>query len=223
MIAEQAAPLATRDGVALEARLALPDGASAGVVICHPHPLYGGDMDNPVVVRVAEVCGAQGLATLRFNFRGVGGSTGAHGGGQAEAIDVDTAREHLAGKLGPPASVALAGYSFGAAVVAAVAARTPDVAGLALIAPPLGLPDYQALPTLEGLDGPLLLVAGSRDQYCPQESLERLGRAVPGSSVRVIGDADHFFFGKLFPLGEAVAEWARELGARKPGRGGGAG
>lgn len=223
MISERAAPLATRDGVALEARLALPDGASAGVVVCHPHPLYGGDMDNPVVVRVAEVCTSLGLATLRFNFRGVGGSTGAHGGGRAEAIDVDTARQHLASTLGPPAAIALAGYSFGAAVVAAVAARTPDVAGVALIAPPVGLPDYEALRAPEGLGGRLLLVAGSRDQYCPQESLAGLGRAVPGSVVRVIADADHFFFGKLFPLGEAVAEWARGLGARKPGRGGGAG
>lgn len=214
MIPEQAIPLATRDGVVLEARLALPPGASHGVVICHPHPLYGGDMDNPVVVRVAEVCAALGLATLRFNFRGVGGSTGAHGGGRAEAIDVDTARRHLAGALGPPSAVALAGYSFGAAVVAAVAAESPDVAGVALIAPPLGLPDYAAFPRLDGLGRRLLLVAGSRDPYCPRESLEQLGRTVPGAVVRVIAEADHFFLGKLFPLGEVVAEWARGLGPR---------
>ena len=58
--------------MSLEALLALPPSPPAGVVICHPHPLYGGDMENPVVVRVQEVCAALGLATLRFNFRGVG-------------------------------------------------------------------------------------------------------------------------------------------------------
>ena len=214
MIPEQAIALATRDGVALEARLSLPPGASHGVVICHPHPLYGGDMENPVVVRAAEVCGALGLATLRFNFRGVGGSTGVHGGGRAEMIDVDTARRHLAGALAPPAAVALVGYSFGAAVVAAGAAEWPEVAGVALVAPPLGLPDYATFPRLDGRGHRLLLVAGSRDPYCPQEALERLGRAAPGAMVRVVAEADHFFLGKLFPLGEIVAEWARGLGPR---------
>src|SRR5207253_10394570 len=66
------ATVAVARDIVLEGRLAVPAGARAGVVICHPHPLYGGDMDNPVVVRVQEVCAELGLATLRFNFRGVG-------------------------------------------------------------------------------------------------------------------------------------------------------
>src|SRR5262249_42695842 len=74
MIPEQSVSLAVGPDLSLEALLALPDSPTAGVVICHPHPLYGGDMDNPVVVRVQEVCSALGLATLRFNFRGVGAS-----------------------------------------------------------------------------------------------------------------------------------------------------
>ena len=87
MIPEQAVALAAGDDVTLEARLGLPPSPRAGVVICHPHPLYGGDMDNPVVVRAVEVCAGLGLATLRFNFRGVGGSTGAHGGGRDKSPD----------------------------------------------------------------------------------------------------------------------------------------
>ena len=73
--------------LSLEALLAVPASPSGGVVICHPHPLYGGDMENPVVVRVQEVCAALGLATVRFNFRGVGASGGVHGGGVAERED----------------------------------------------------------------------------------------------------------------------------------------
>ena len=87
MIPEQPLSLAVGADLSLEALLAIPDAPSAGVVICHPHPLYGGDMDNPVVVRVQEVCADLGVATLRFNFRGVGGSGGAHGDGVGEQDD----------------------------------------------------------------------------------------------------------------------------------------
>jgi hypothetical protein len=70
-----AVTLDVEDGVSLEARLSIPGDVRAGVVLCHPHPLYGGDMDSSVVARAAEACAARGVATLRFNFRGVGGST----------------------------------------------------------------------------------------------------------------------------------------------------
>ena len=72
----------------LEARLAVPAGARLGVVVSHPHPLYGGDMDSPVVARIVESCAGRGLATLRFNFRGVGASTGRHDEGRGEQDDV---------------------------------------------------------------------------------------------------------------------------------------
>jgi uncharacterized protein len=75
MITERPVTLDGSAGVALEASLALPAGATAGVVVCHPHPLYGGDMDNPLVLDVRDTCHHAGLATLRFNFRGTGRST----------------------------------------------------------------------------------------------------------------------------------------------------
>src|SRR5262249_34552016 len=82
-----------------EGRRAEGLGARAGLVVCHPHPLYGGDMDNPVVVRAVEVAAEAGIATLRFNFRGVGTSEGSHGGGAGEQDDVRAAlaalRAHL--------------------------------------------------------------------------------------------------------------------------------
>ena len=112
MIAER--PTTVRAGAeTLEARLAVPEGARWGVVICHPHPLYGGDMDSPVVARMAEACADRGLATLRFNFRGVGASTGRHDEGRGEQDDLRACLEHLKESLGGDARVAPAGYSFG--------------------------------------------------------------------------------------------------------------
>src|SRR5256885_12276664 len=99
MIAER--PTTVRAGAeTLEAGLAVPSGARLGVVVSHPHPLYGGDMDSPVVARMVEACTSRGLATLRFNFRGVGASTGRHGDGRGEQDDVRASLAHLAGALG---------------------------------------------------------------------------------------------------------------------------
>ena len=214
MIPERAVTLAASDGAVLEARLAVAPSPVAGLVVCHPHPLYGGDMDNPVVVRIAEVCADRGFATLRFNFRGVGGSTGRHGGGKDEELDVEAALACLRDVLGGTRPLGLAGYSFGATVAArAAAARalTEPVTALALVAPPLAVAGEQAFLALAPLARLILIVAGSQDEYCPRPALEALGRGLPQATLRVIDGANHFFFGKLFPLGEAVAAWAGEL------------
>src|SRR5262245_51247758 len=100
MIAETPTKLTTADGLELEARVGAPTSPEGGAVICHPHPLYGVDMDNPVVIRLAEVFGELGLATLRFNFRGVGRSMGTHGQGVDEQRDVEAARAYIAALVG---------------------------------------------------------------------------------------------------------------------------
>lgn len=226
MIAERAATLATSDGVALEARLALLPAPVGGVVVCHPHPLYGGDMDNPVVVRVTEVCAELGLTTLRFNFRGVGASTGAHGGGQDEELDVEAALAYLRDALGTSGPLALAGYSFGATLAARVVVRhgaVTDLAGLALIAPPVAMVGDAPFVALAGFASPMLVLAGSLDQYCPAPALTELARRLPRATVTVIEGANHFFFGRLFLLGGAVADWAQRLVAGETGRRRGAG
>jgi alpha/beta superfamily hydrolase len=220
MISEQVVSLSPGAGVTLEARVAVPPDARAGIVACHPHPLYGGDMENPVVIRVVEVCNALGLATCRFNFRGVGASTGTHDQGRAEQQDVQAALDHLAGVLGAPARLLLAGYSFGAVVAARVAAGGRNLGGLALVAPPLAMAGDSPFASLPA--GPILAVAGTKDEYCPEPALRALGERMPGARVVVIDGANHFFFGKLFPLGEAVREWVEALVAGQAGRGGGA-
>lgn len=220
MIAEESMSLAVGPGVSLEGRLARPRAARGAVVICHPHPLYGGDMENPVVVRAAEVCAEAGLAALRFNFRGVGASTGSHDGGAGEQDDVRAAL--AAARAAAPGSLALAGYSFGASVAARVAAGGADLQGLCLVAPPLA-----TVPALtEGLAAfgpPLGIIAGTGDEYCPASALEKLGHELPRARVTTIEGGGHFFFGTLYPLGEAVAAWAGDVLALHAGqaRGGG--
>jgi alpha/beta superfamily hydrolase len=209
MISEAAETLTTTDGIALEARLGIPRSSHGGVVVCHPHPLYGGDMDNPVVVRIAEVCAELGLATLRFNFRGVGRSTGAHGDGVAERGDVEAALARLTAVVGAERPLGVAGYSFGAMVAADVATRHRGLAGVALVAPPLARMDAGRLASLRPFADRVLIVAGTRDEICPPEAVERLRPAIPGVTVHSVDGADHFFFGKLYPLGEAVVQWVQ--------------
>jgi alpha/beta superfamily hydrolase len=191
-------------GPVLEARLSLPPDPRGALVVCHPHPLYGGDMDNPVVVRAVEVGQDMGLSTIRFNFRGVGRSTGAHAQGPGEQDDLRAALSTLRARLPAGRPVGLVGYSFGAWIAAGVAATTAPLAGLCLVAPPLAMLDFA------GLDpggAEVLLVAGTRDPYCSQAGLAALGARLPRSEVATIEGADHFFFGKLFPLGEAMRGW----------------
>jgi len=207
MISEQPITIDVGAGVVLDARLAVPEGARAGVVICHPHPLYGGDMDSGVVLAAAEACARRNIATLRFNFRGVGASTGQHDDGRGEQEDVRAALGDMRRRL-PGVAVALAGYSFGAVIATTVAQKT-GVAGLALIAPPLRI---TALPAPAAVLGPVAVIVGAEDQYCPPAALESLREALPQATVTVLEGADHFFFGSLDALAEVVDGWATAIG-----------
>ena len=195
-------------GVSLEARLSVPADVRAGVVLCHPHPLYGGDMDSHVVARAAEACAACNVATLRFNFRGVGTSTGTHDDGRGEQDDVRAALAELGRRLPAGMAVAVAGYSFGAAVAAAVAADT-SMAGLALIAPPARITPM----TPPSVSGPILIVVGTDDPYCSPAALKAIRDGLPRVTLTVIDGADHFFSGALGELGAALETWAAALAA----------
>jgi uncharacterized protein len=196
-------------GPGLEGALGLAAGMATGVVVCHPHPRYGGDMDSPVVVTAAEASAQAGLATLRFNFRGVGASAGTWDDGRGELDDVRSAVAHLQSLLGQPSRVALAGYSFGAAMASAFAAGGEPLAGLALIAPPLAMRGLPATPPK--VHGPVLVVAGGMDTYCPADALAALAQAWPAATITVIDGADHFFSRGHRPLADALAGWAAKL------------
>jgi uncharacterized protein len=177
----------------------------AGAGVCHPHPLYGGDMHNNVVVAVCNALAAAGIAALRFNFRGVGRSGGTHGGGHHKREDAVAALEFLACQ---PAvderSLCLAGYSFGAIV--ALSTHYPSLAALAAVSPPLTEDAGAAIK----LACPTLLVFGERDKVAPMNKLESAGLELPPGSRVVTLPADHFWCGHEQEVAAKVAEFFQE-------------
>lgn len=200
MTAERAVTLRV-DSLALEGRLLVPGGAAAAVVICHPHPQYGGAMDNEVVVGLAAELHAAHIATLRFNFRGTGGSEGRYANGVGEAEDTRAAVALLREESGVD-RVALAGYSFGAMMALSAGHDHADVDRLIAIAPPLPMMDASFL---RACAKPKLFLLGDRDQYCPYATLEQFAATLAGRNdlCRLAG-ADHFLAGTRAAIGAAV-------------------
>jgi hypothetical protein len=169
-----------------------------GVVITHPHPLYGGDMGNPVVMALRRAFRGKGFSTLRFNFRGVGASDGSHGQGIEERHDVQAAIAHLRA-LGVT-EVDLAGYSFGTWVNARVAASYRRVV---MVSPPVAFMPFDADLRLPGLS---LVIAGDRDDFAPIATLRASTRQWnPHAALALIPGADHFYSGFLGTLEETIA------------------
>lgn len=193
------------DGLRLEGALhegGTPrDGSGLAAVVLHPHPQYGGDMDNHVVLALCRTLGDVGAGTLRFNFRGAGRSEGSFDGGHGEAHDAIAACEYVRSRHAG-ALLVLAGYSFGAGVAAAVAADVkPDA--LVLVSPPAQMMPKRLAP------GAALLLAGGRDPIAPPEPL----RALEGRSTRlvVVEEADHGWWPGADRLAEAVREFVGNL------------
>ena len=195
------------DDVELDGRLTVVDGAARGCVVCHPHPLYGGDMNSSVVVAVTRALVAAGISTLRFDFRGVGASSGSHGGGAAEVEDARAAVAALAAATGNPA-VDIAGYSFGS-VVALQLASSRKTAAVVAIAPPLAMFDAAFVWEMEV---PLLLLAGDRDAYCPAADFQALIEKLPPSARgELLVGGDHFLVGREREIGDRVADWMKNV------------
>jgi alpha/beta superfamily hydrolase len=193
----------------LEGILHLPhveEGACyPGAVVCHPHPLYGGDMQNNVVAAVCDALAARGIAALRFNLRGVGGSSGSHGGGRPERDDTVAALDFLASQPGvDPRRLCLAGYSFGAVV--ALSTPYPSLVALAAISPPL----TENMGTGIKLLCPTLLVFGERDRIAPSSNLEMAGIDLPRGSRVVTLPSDHFWWGHEEEVGAEVVAFFQE-------------
>jgi alpha/beta superfamily hydrolase len=192
----------------LEARLEdpVPAGAAHAVVgvTCHPHPLHGGTMQNKVVHTCARAMQEAGAATVRFNFRGVGSSTGRYDAGVGELEDV-LAVVAWARRQFQCDSVWLAGFSFGAAVALQAASRGAQPERLITIAPPVGriITEPVARPECAWL-----IVQGDRDELVDVEAVRRWAAAYdPAPELLVLPGAEHFFHGKLIELRSGLRQW----------------
>jgi alpha/beta superfamily hydrolase len=170
-------------------------------VICHPHPLYSGTMDNKVVTTLARVFRSRGLNHLRFNFRGVGKSEGKHDDMRGESDDLDLLLNLIAQDR-PGQKFILAGFSFGSGVSSTVAARRQDVVHLVLVAPPVG--KYESAYHSQ-YSCPLSVYQGGADDVVdPKLVIGWSDRIESASKLYWFEDVGHFFHGKLPELSAQV-------------------
>ena len=196
----------TSEGLTLEGVLHPPASAPfPAAAVCHPHPLYGGDMNNSVVVAVCQALAEAGIASLRFNYRGVGRSEGTYGDGLGERADAAAALAYLRRLADVEQDkVGIVGYSFGA-TVALTAADERVAAAAAISIPSFG----QDVPSL-ALRCPTLLISGEQDEIAPAASLATLARTIgPQCQMSVVPGADHFWWGHEEELAERVAQFFR--------------
>ena len=201
-------PLTFASGdLTLEGLFHRPQGVPyPAAVVCHPHPLFGGDMHNSVVTAVCQALVGAGIAALRFNFRGVGRSLGRFADGVGEREDAVAALAYLRQREGvDTAKVGLVGYSFGAAV--ALVAADEQVAALVAISPPA----FGHVVAPPAIACPALLITGDRDDVAPPAQVTALGRTLgPQCRVEVVPGADHFWWGYDEKLAQTVARFLRD-------------
>lgn len=189
----------------LEAILKEPSGERRGVgLVCHPHPLGGGTMHNKVVFRAAAGLIDAGLTTLRFNFRGVGASTGVHSEIEGGVEDVRAALDYLASEF-PDEDVTLAGFSFGSRTGMAVGIDDDRVKRLISIGTPVE--KYSDFGFLASVAKPILFVHGDMDEFCSVEGLRSLTDQIPHAEVVICENCGHFFDEHLNELRETVGNW----------------
>jgi uncharacterized protein len=195
----------------LEGILKEPAGEPRGVgIVCHPHPLGGGTMHNKVVFRAAAGLVDAGLITLRFNFRGVGASTGEHGEIEGGMEDVRDVLDYAA-KAYPGQPITLAGFSFGSRTGMAVGMNDDRVVRLITIGTPVDkYGDYEFLTQVRK---PILFVHGDRDEFGALENLNALyERVAENTDAELVAfqDCGHFFDDDLDALREAIASWVKK-------------
>ena len=187
----------------LEALLEEPEGGAAVEVclVCHPHPLGGGTMQNKVVHRIARAARLSGRVVLRFNFRGVGASEGEHAGGLGEIEDARAALGWLRSRY-PKLPYMLAGFSFGSRVILKLGCELGDAAQLLAVGFPTVFDEFRFL---EICALPKVFITSTHDEYAPVEQMEEwFSWFAPPKRLQWIEASDHFFAGALDQMEAAV-------------------
>jgi alpha/beta superfamily hydrolase len=199
-------------GLVLEGILTIPEGTGAlpAVIVCHPHPLYGGSMDNNVVSSLSETLAQASLASFKFNFRGVGGSQGKFGQGIGEREDAKAAISFISTvKEVDSERIGLAGYSAGAGFALPVGSNDDRIKALAAISPPLSMSDFDFL---KSCPKPKLLISGSRDDLISTEQFLEFCQKLPEpKECESIEGADHFWWGYESSLAAKVTTFFTEV------------
>jgi hypothetical protein len=187
----------------LEGGLTNPGNHAPAAVVCHPHPSYGGSMYNNVVDAILVALRQLGYATLRFNFRGVGGSEGEYDGGPGEVDDAKAAMDFLLAQPGVKHDGAvMAGYSFGAMVAVSAGYEAADISRILAVALPTAMADVR-VPA--GVSKPVLLISGDRDSYSPLDPLKDVAQKIGAAAKHdTVAGADHFFGGFEKRLSELI-------------------
>jgi alpha/beta superfamily hydrolase len=195
-------------GPSIAARIHAPPGAKRAVVICHPHPLYGGSMHSPVPLALAKVLSdhvRERVAWARFDFRGVGASEGTYGDGRGEVDDALAVMDELR-RVAPDAALSVCGHSFGS-WVGLLAATAPGTASVAAVDRVLLLAPSVRFESRQG--GPLLrpprptIFIGDRDEFCDVDEARALADEL-GADLRVFEGFDHHFLKSRRAMAEAA-------------------
>lgn len=170
-------------------------------VVCHPHPQHGGTLHNKVVSTLIKVFWQAGLPTVRFNYRGVGKSTGEFGHGQGELEDLFSVLNWIQANAGAPA-IWLAGFSFGANIAARGALQVP-VERLITVAPPIyAAYDWQSCETISC---PWIIVQGGQDEIIPPKQVYDWVSQLSNKPHFIdMPTAGHFFHGQLIALRDQI-------------------
>ncbi|NDY72199.1 alpha/beta hydrolase [Desulfobacter hydrogenophilus] len=173
------------------------------VVLTHPHPLYGGNMDVPVICRMAACFQSAGIATLRFNFRGTGGSAGKFDDGRGEQDDVRSGLDFLSDQGYD--QLFLAGYSFGSWVNAHVVSAGVDICDHIMVSPPAALLSFDQV---EPLPNTGLIITGENDDLAPVFLVQDLlSKWKISPRIEVLSDVDHFYVGALDKLEDVLSDY----------------
>ena len=209
----QSLTLASSDGVTLEAERATPTNASrASVVLCHPHPQYGGTMRSIVIGALFDALPAAGFTVLRFNFRGVERSTGTHDDGRGELLDVQAALDDADATRADGEPLLLAGWSFGADMT--LATHDERVAGWLAIAPPLRFATDFAAVAHDAR--PKQLVLGQHDEFRGPASVVEATEDWIATEIDVIAGASHFFVGRTDRVVDAAGAFVERVVSATP-------
>ncbi|MCH7831547.1 MAG: alpha/beta hydrolase [Proteobacteria bacterium] len=178
-------------------------------LLLHPHPQYGGTMNNKVVFNLYQNFARRGFSSLRFNFRGVGRSQGQFDNGQGELSDAASALDWMQSRNPNTNTCWIAGFSFGAWVAMQLMMRRPEISGFISIAPPASQHDFSFLAPCPASG---MIIHGDKDEVVPQSSVDKLAQKLQKQKnikidYRIIEGSDHFFLDHLEPLNEQVNDY----------------